>query len=321
MATVDILMATYNGERYIREQIESIRSQSFTDWRLLISDDCSTDNTLSIINRYAAIDERINVVSEGRRYGGAKENFFSLMHYAESPYVMFCDQDDVWLANKVSKSLEAIVRLEKTYSCNKPLLVYCDMKVVDSRLNIINESFERLCNYDPYRVAFKHLLTQNVIPGCAMLVNKPAMHCAYITHDVSDIEMHDWWIALIAAAFGEIYFIDESLSLYRQHGKNELGAKKYSPLERANNQVNMLRSFKSSVAQAKCFEEIFGKRVCPDDDRALKALLRAESADSILEGLIWLVRSGCWKKGARKIGQLVMVAKNALINSNAEADS
>ena len=94
-------MATYNGERFIAEQIESIQRQSYKNWRLLVSDDCSTDGTLDVVRRYAAEDGRIRIVSEGVKHGGAKENFFSLMTCSDAPYCMFCDQDDVWLPDKI----------------------------------------------------------------------------------------------------------------------------------------------------------------------------------------------------------------------------
>ena len=135
-------MATYNGSCFVGEQIESIQSQTYRNWRLLVSDDCSTDGTLDVVKRFACIDSRIQIISEGVKHGGAKENFFSLMRHSDSRYCMFCDQDDVWLPEKISNTFASMRRLEGEYQ-DVPLLVFTDMKVVDGNLATIHESFER----------------------------------------------------------------------------------------------------------------------------------------------------------------------------------
>ena len=165
---IDILMATFNGERFVGEQIESIQAQSYRNWRLLVSDDCSSDGTLDVVRRYAANDERIRIVSEGVRYGGAKENFFALMGKSEAPYVMFCDQDDVWLSRKVEKTFILMNGMEDGYSAKLPLLVFTDMKVVDAELNVIAESFEAFSSIDPSRTALPYVLAQSLGAGCIL---------------------------------------------------------------------------------------------------------------------------------------------------------
>lgn len=209
---IDILMATYNGEHFVAEQIESIQAQTYKNWRLLVSDDCSTDGTLDVVRRYAGEDERIGIVSEGVRYGGAKENFFALMAKSDAPYVMFCDQDDVWLPEKVEKSLEALRKLENEHSADKPLLVFCDMKVVDSELSVIHESFEKYQNLDPRRTEFPHVLAQALGAGCTFIMNRTLLSKAYHCSDKAAVDMHDWWVSIIASAFGKIAFVDESLT-------------------------------------------------------------------------------------------------------------
>lgn len=300
-------MATYNGERFLGEQIESIQSQSYGNWRLLISDDCSTDGTLEVVRRYADGDSRIVIVSEGVRHGGAKENFFATMDSSDAPYCMFCDQDDVWLPKKIEKSLAEMRRLEAESSADAPLLVFCDMKVVDEGLSVIYESFEMSSHFDPRRLAFRQLLAHNVAAGCCMMLNRELLN-ACRRSDGSGAEMHDWWVMLVASAFGRILFIDEPLSLYRQHGDNEVGANEYSPVDRAKHLGFMVEQFILSTEQARHFKALYGAELSRSNQSALEEFVKAGDEASPISRVLHLVKSGCWKRGARKIGQIVAAA-------------
>lgn len=302
-AIVDILMATYNGERYISDQIKSIQKQSFTNWRLLISDDCSSDDTPKIIHKFAAEDSRIIVVSDGMRYGSAKNNFLSLTNKAEAPYVMFSDQDDVWLPTKIEKTLAKMREMEKKTSGNIPLLVFTDMKVVREDLSIVSESFERFSNINPRRTRFSHLLAQSIGAGCTMMVNQIAIKYISKIKNPSNIIMHDWWLSLVAAAFGNIDYIDESTSLYRQHGNNEVGAKRYSPLAASNKIDLMQKSVADTLIQAAEFYQTY--TLSTEQMKIIDNYLKAFARKSIIA----LMASGCWKKGLRKIGQIIILYK------------
>lgn len=305
---IDILMGTYNGECYVGEQIESIQAQTYKNWRLLVSDDCSSDATLDVVRRYAAEDERIQIVSEGVRYGGAKDNFFALMGNSDASYTMFCDQDDFWLPEKIKKSFAALLTLEDKYGSEVPLLVFCDMKVVDGDLNVLNESFERYTNLNPNRLAFRQLLVQNVAAGCSMLFNRSLLELC-LKSDGDGAEMHDWWAMLIGAAFGHIGFVDESLTLYRQHGSNEVGAREYSPIESAKHSERAVKLFLEASEQAEAFEPVYGEML---ENRYLQSLhryLRAGHAKTAPQRVAWLILSGCWKRGTSKCGQIVAAIK------------
>ena len=306
-------MATYNGERFVGEQIESVQAQTYGNWHLLVSDDCSTDGTLAVVRRYAAEDERIRIVSEGVRHGGAKENFFALMAKSEAPYAMFCDQDDVWLPEKVEKSLAALRALENEHGEDAPLLVFCDMKVVDSELNVIHESFEKSSHFDPSRLAFRQLLAHNVAAGCCMILNKLLVEVCQQSNG-EGVEMHDWWAMLVASAFGQIGFIDEPLSLYRQHGTNEVGANEYSPVERAKNKGFMVNQFVLSAEQARAFGDCYGGGLGKSEARSLRHFSKAGHSAFAAQGVMRLVLSGCWKRGARKLGQLYAAASASSFN-------
>ena len=304
---IDILMATFNGERFVGEQIESIQAQSYRNWRLLVSDDCSSDGTLDVVRRYAANDERIRIVSEGVRYGGAKENFFALMGKSEAPYVMFCDQDDVWLSRKVEKTFILMNGMEDGYSAKLPLLVFTDMKVVDAELNVIAESFEAFSSIDPSRTALPYVLAQSLGAGCTMMINAKTRDLALNVLDRKDVVMHDWWLSLIAAAFGCIGFLDEPTSLYRQHGLNEVGALEYSPIQRAVHFDAMCKSVADTVRQAAVFKICYEDLLSENQLRVIDEFVASGELHGFF-AVFHLALSGCWKKGLRKVGQIVAIA-------------
>ena len=302
---VDILMATYDGERFVGEQIESIQRQTYGNWHLLVSDDCSTDATLDVVRRYAASDNRIRIVSEGVKHGGAKENFFALMRHSDAPYCMFCDQDDVWLPEKIEKSLAEMRRLEAGPPADIPLLVFCDMKVVDESLNVIHESFEHYQNLSPERAALPQVLAQSLGAGCGFLMNHALIDKARCCYDLDSVDMHDWWVSLVAAAFGCISFVGEPLSLYRQHGGNDVGARKFALTAWAGRFGDMSGRECAVAAQAGCLLDTFAPEL-DDDQKVVCACLAGSMGPDGATNVLRLFASGGWKVGARKLGQLLV---------------
>ncbi len=216
-------MATYNGEKYIKEQINSILNQKYHNWNLIIRDDGSTDKTVHIINDFIAkYPDRITFVKDKKRNLGSSRNFSELLTHSQSEYIMFCDQDDVWLPERIELSMNEILKLEKKFGNKKPLLVFNDLYVVDERLNIQSDSFWKFKKRDPRNTALNRLILQNVITGCAMIINRSLLRLSLPIDE--NAMMHDWWIAIVASAFGEISFIDMPLVYYRQHGSNVIGA-------------------------------------------------------------------------------------------------
>ena len=215
---VDILMATYNGEKYLSQQIESILNQSYKNIRLIIRDDGSNDQTRSIIESYRVkYPQIIEIISDTKNIKSAAGNFMELSKYASSEYVMFSDQDDVWDKDKVKKSVEAIKSVESRLGSSKPILVFCRYRVVDEELNqLVAET-----DVDINKLKLNRLIVQNCIAGCVSIINK-SLNSIIGDYD-NLIMMHDWWIALIACALGVIEYLPETLVLYRQHGANCIG--------------------------------------------------------------------------------------------------
>ena len=134
---VEILLATYNGKKYLKQQLDSLLNQTFEDFKIIIRDDSSKDKTMDIIMEYKEkYPEKIKVIEDDVKCGSSVSNFMQLIKHATAPYIMFCDQDDYWLPNKIEISLKKMRQEENDK--NKPILIYTDYKVVDSNLNSIN---------------------------------------------------------------------------------------------------------------------------------------------------------------------------------------
>lgn len=221
---IDILMATYNGEKYIREQIESLQNQSYNNWTLLISDDGSTDNTLAIVEEMQKTDQRIEVVAQNAGFHSATKNFLSLLKVSSAPYVMFCDQDDVWLRDKIELSLTKIIELEERFEKQTPLVVFTDSRVVNEQLECISESFTATLDFDPCTITLPQFLVGNVAQGSAMILNRAIVEKVIHEDIPNPFEFHDHWIVCLAKAVGVVVYIKKPTLLYRQHQGNVAGA-------------------------------------------------------------------------------------------------
>lgn len=229
-SSVDILLATYNGDRYLHEQIESILRQSYEDWRLLIRDDGSSDATLSIIRLYQkSHPEQIFLIEDEDGRVGVSQSFSRLVQSSESSYVAFCDQDDIWLPEKLSQQIELMLKKESEGSViaeHIPVLIHSDLRVIDQDKNVIAKSFWRYQKYAPESMcSVNSLLIQNHVTGCTVLVNRALIEIACPFPE--KVVMHDWWLALIAICKGEIVAMDTTTVLYRQHPDNDTGAKQW----------------------------------------------------------------------------------------------
>lgn len=223
--TISICMATYNGGEYLKQQIDSIFAQSNQDWQLLIRDDGSCDDTITIIEDYIArCPGRVKLVTGKERHLGASLNFGQLLEYADTEYIMFSDQDDIWLPNKIELTLNVMKATEQIYP-DKPVLTHTDLKVVDSDLNIIADSmwsYQKL--FPEIGDDLSKIMAQNVVTGCTMMINRKARDVS--TPIPAEAIMHDWWTAINVAKHGKIVYVSAPSILYRQHSKNEIGAQK-----------------------------------------------------------------------------------------------
>jgi len=282
---IDILLATYHSARFIHETLDSILRQDNQDWRLLIRDGGSEDTTLNILQSWQGrYPDKIQIVpSQGQT--PACENFSALLSASTSPYIMFCDHDDVWFSNKISKTFSAMQAAEQHYGPDMPVLVFTDMQVVDERLSVLDASYFAYQHLNPGRILLRHLLVQNIPCGCTMMINrKLAEYCGRIP---SEAVMHDHWLSLLAAATGRIVYLPETTMKYRQHAQNFYGATRYGIdylIKRTLAGPGVARQrFYQNVKQAKAFEQCFEGILDSRDREILKDFAR-------LDELGWIER-------------------------------
>lgn len=213
---VNILMSTYNGEKFVAEQIESIQKQTYTDWNLIIRDDGSKDGTCEIIENFINNDSRIKLI-RAENVGVIKSFHELVINNNDADFYFFADQDDYWLPEKLTIMLEEAKKHDNTI----PVMYYTDLKVTDKDLNVTSESMIR-SQSDHANTSLVQELTENTVTGAASMIN---YELAKLWQTTNDIIMHDWYLAIVAAALGELVYIDQPTHLYRQHDSNVLGAR------------------------------------------------------------------------------------------------
>ena len=270
---ISILMATYNGEPYIAEQIESLLAQTVQDFTLYIRDDCSTDGTYEIAQAYAhAHPGKIFASRSEENSGSAKHNFMRMMVEYRDDYLMLCDQDDVWLPDKVEKTLKKLQEMERKHGSETPLLAHTDLRVVDEELRVMEPSFIKAMHADYNKTGLNQLLVQNTLTGCTAMYN-----CALaelLTKEPPYMVMHDWWLMLVVAAFGRIGHSGEQTILYRQHQGNQIGAKNVNTLRYKLNRFlhgeEVKIALRQTYEQAQSFLGIYEEMLSPEQRHLLR---------------------------------------------------
>lgn len=299
-------MATYNGAAFLAAQLDSILAQDTDSWHLTVSDDGSTDATPEILEDYVRrFPEKITRVFSGRRFGNARDHFFWLMGQCKAEYMHFCDQDDVWHPDKVRLMQEALERAKAQYGAGTPLLVFTDQTVVDENLKEIAPSLMRLQRQDPEAMDYRNILFQNIVTGCTSAINRSLAALAGQCRDTTQVIMHDWWLALVAARFGKLVYLDVSTMDYRQHGDNSVGAKDVESLSYIWSKLRRMdvlkMQFARKKAQAREFLEIYGFRMDGQEQHLLEMFGREHGSLRFKCGF-----HGFIPKLTRKIGFLLL---------------
>lgn len=220
---VDIILPTYNGEKYLDEQLRSIIRQTFQDFHLIIRDDGSSDRTVQIVEKYRnRFPDKITVLYDEAGNLGISNNVMTALKYSKAPYIMLSDQDDVWRPWKVEALLHEIQEKERKYS-DKPILIASDSVVVDDTLCMIAPSFMAYSGLDIMRLRFSNLLQKNIIQGSSCIFNRKLLLKALKGYPITGM-YHDAWLGLVGSAFGRVFFCNKKLMLYRQHSRNAVGA-------------------------------------------------------------------------------------------------
>ena len=244
---IAILLATYNGGKYIREQLESLFQQYCDQFHLYVRDDGSSDDTMKIVEEFRQkYPDRITILEDSQKHRGAAKSFMYLLENVDSEYYMFCDQDDIWLPEKIEKTFARMKEVEKAIADagntaqvngtaamsgsaakNVPILVATDLGVVDEQLNLLSESFNKDLKIDVFRKHPELICVRHVVTGCTMMFNRAAKIASLPMSPRAT--MHDEWVALcVHFKGGIISILDDATILYRQHTSNTLGAEQAS---------------------------------------------------------------------------------------------
>lgn len=304
-------MATYNGEQYLSPQIDSILENTCQDFQLHIYDDGSTDNTFSIAKDYAKKYPEKIFASQNKKNKGVIRNFLEATAQLEADYYMYCDQDDIWLPEKIQKTLHFIETQEATTTppYRTPVVVFADAKVVDASLRETAPSFQQQSGYATHALDLPHLLMENKLIGCTMMFNRALRNKLLQTDFPSSIRMHDWWIALIGASFGKVAYLDKPLVLYRQHEKNVIGGSSKSSYlkDRISHLKRNREVLYATMAQGKAFLSTYEQSLSPEQKKILRHFASL-SEKNWFARRFYILRYGFLKSGlVRNIGVLLVV--------------
>lgn len=253
---VQVLLSTYNGEKFLKELLDSVLAQDYPNIHIFIRDDGSSDGTSDILYSYNDLPN-IKIIS--RENIGAIKSFFELLKMVDNDtdYIAFCDQDDVWRKEKISR---AVFDLEKKVPGQIPGMYFSRYAIVDEKLRILGYS------QVPKRApSFENALVQNIATGCTVVINKQA-RLRIIKKYPREVRMHDWWIYQVVSALGIVIYDPVPSVLYRQHSSNIVGAKASS----IGRWMNRLKRFAKRgrlplvTEQAREFMRIFGDQLAGD---------------------------------------------------------
>ena len=309
MSTVAIVMAAYNGEKYLTEQISSILSSYYQDFELYIYDDGSKDNTITMIRDFEKqYPDKVHVI-QNKTNLGVTTNFLNALSATTMDYIMFCDQDDFWLPNKISLTLKRMRHMEAQIGSDKPFAVFTDACIADQDLNIIKPSFFCSEHLNPKKIDLPHILMENKLIGCTVMVNAALRKVLQGNHLPTNAKYHDWWVALIAVSLGKIGFINESTLLYRQHGANVVGGTGF--LSYVKKRLSALKEQKQAILaleqQAEEFLRLYGDMLTEEKKSIIKLFAELDTMSFIKKRRL-LLRYGFLKSGIiRNVALLLII--------------
>lgn len=302
---ISVCLATHNGEKYLGAQIASILPQLTAADELVIADDASTDGTLALIN--SLDDPRIRLFS-GNDFHSAKLNFAFALYQARGDVIVLADQDDVWLPGRIDAGIRRLQELERKFGAVTPLLIHSDLRVVDEQLRPVADSLWQYQNSDPVAgVALNRLLVQNPVTGCSVMLNAALRDLALPIPE--EAVMHDWWLALVAAAFGAVGVIAEPTVLYRQHRANDTGARQWGAghiagrlLDLGGQRLEMARLY----CQGDAFLKRYRDRLAPWQIELLEAFATLDRAGAVGRRLRLIKYRFFYTGLLRNIGRLIL---------------
>jgi glycosyltransferase involved in cell wall biosynthesis len=311
---IQILLGTYNLGRYLDEFIESLRAQDRNDWALLARDDCSSDDTPERLDRWRTrLADQLQILPDsGSRNLGSPGNFSRLLEASSADYIMLADPDDVWQPTKLSRTLAAMRAYEARVGTDRPVLAHTDLTMVDESLRVLAPSFWRYQGLTPDRGhAFSRMIVENQVWACTAMLNRPLVE---LVGPVPRETIHqDWWIALVAAAFGSIVSLDEPTILWRRHDSNN------SPVSELNRAAwgavagvpkarrRLAALFAESRPRVSVFLERFHDRLTADQVAAAEAFLQLPEMGALERRRAILRHRLLFTSPVRNLGLLALI--------------
>jgi len=305
---IDVLMATWNGSRFIEQQLESLFKQTLQSFRLIVRDDGSSDSTLQIIESFRSRQpERVFVRRNSARLGACR-TFSLLAEESRAPYFAFCDQDDVWRTDKLELQLDAVKHVEAKYGDHTPIIVFSDTELIGPNNRRLAVSMWKMKHIDPHRASLGAMLVQNLVTGCTVLGNHSLLRQGLPIPE--EAQMHDSWLGLVTAAFGLLVPLDETTVGYRQHEQNELGAGRGLRVADAFKLLRgdplLARGIAESRGQARKFAERYANQLSQQQMETLQTWWRSKDLPTGLRQWI-LYRSGL--RRTRFLNNLAFLAR------------
>ncbi len=309
MSTIAIVMTTYNGEKFISEQIDSILASGYQDFELYIYDDGSKDSTMQILKDYEQrFPDKVHAIQNESNLG-VTVNFLNALSRTTTDYVMFSDQDDVWMKHKLACTLKRMRHMEAQLGKHTPLAVFTDAEVVDSELNTINPSFFASGHLNPRKTDLSHMLMENKLIGCTVMVNAALRKILQGSSLPKQARYHDWWIGLLASSFGKIGYVKEPTLYYRQHSENVVGDSGF--MAYLKNRITQLHLQKEALQklyrQAEEFLTLYGDQLTTENREIISQFVQLQQM-SFLQRRLTLLHNGYLKSGlVRNIGVFMII--------------
>ncbi len=264
--SVSVALAVYNGEKYLKELLSSLEKQTNKPTELVVLDDCSSDNSLKIIRTFPFSFE-VRIFSNERNRGPVY-TFKKLLDLCKGNYIAFCDQDDIWLPEKLEVSISSL----KKINSSKSAVVFTDLSVIDENGKILQNSFWKQMAIKPEKFSLTDILFGNIITGCTAIINRSM--ASQFQKMPLDIMMHDHWIALIAYSFGKFAFIDQPTVMYRSHLNNVTSKEKSSLLKILHSDFKQRSSYlNENIRQAIRFKTIYSIDLSATDKKKLNEFI------------------------------------------------
>ena len=305
----EILLAAYNGKKHLPALLDSLKAQTDPDFSVRFQDDGSDDGTGELLSAAAKEDRRFIPGSEAGRHFGPAGNFLSLMRQTDADFVLLCDQDDIWDPEKAAVLKQALLDAQAEYGEGTPLLVHSDCRILDEDGEETCESFFRHQGWDPAAVTLPRLLVQNNVTGCTLIMNRALLDLVAEHGKAKELFMHDWFIALTAASFGRVAFVDRPLTGYRQHGDNSIGASRENLVLRGFRALGRRQDAKRRIlltyTHTRVFCKLYGDKLPEEAKRITSAYLETRTMKKIPRVLA-VRRLGCTMQSRiTRIGQVL----------------